>query len=850
MIRKILVLGICSLLANVSVQGQSSSPASNNQISSLLNVDYKSLVSRADLDYTEPVNKSEAGIPVGNGTMGSLFWTTPAQLKMQINRVDVFSSNSATNNFFQRNTEYCGGTAFADLDFGTSVFSKPDFKQHLSCYEGLATANGKDIHTQALAWNKEDVMAVNISDKRPASAPFIASLRMLRMPVTNRGNHSAVSRISIQGPYIVLTQVFKEDDYYCGSAVVMGIEGTSTTAELANETTVRLLGTSGQKDFTVYIASAASFDPSTDLTAAAIKKLEDAKKMGFDGLHASNKQWWADFWSKSFISLNSADGEANFVEQNYTYYLYVMAASSRGDFPTKFNGMLWTTGGDLRKWGGAFWGANQSCLYNALFPTNHLELMNPMFKLYTNAYSTFEKSAAQQWGSKGIYIPETVSFDGVAELPEDIADEMRKLYLKQKPWADRTQRFIDYAETKHPFLSRWNWRKDTTWVAGRWPVANRGEGAYSPVNHIFSRGAKIAYQYWQQYEYTQDINWLRERAYPMLKGMAEFYRNFPNVKKEKDGKYHIYHVNDNESIWGGHNTVEEIASMKGIFPTLIKASELLGLDEDMRPIWKEFLDNLSPLSTNKNYPDIAGQKEFWVGALPPLIKGNGQRKPDGNTMPVWFFDLCNLESDPEMLKIAQNTYDGYFPNGINKSVYPYVLSKLPAAGAMLGRKDALKYLVPNQIRRDPTHEVMANRMDVSEGFYTTNIQRLGRAADALQLGLNQTAPVSPGGELIMRVFPAFPADWDAKYTMLARGNFLVTSAIKKGQIEFVELRSQSGTTLRIRNPWPGKTVVIYRNGKLEQSKKNDLIVLDTQKEDHLVLVVNGKTPDQFKQSIN
>lgn len=169
---------------------------------------------------------------------------------------------------------------------------------------------------------------------------------------------------------------------------------------------------------------------------------------------------------------------------------------------------------------------------------------------------------------------------------------------------------------------------------------------------------------------------------------------------------------------------------------------------------------------------------------------------------------------------------------------------------MLGRKDALKYLVPNQIRRDPTHEVMANRMDVSEGFYTTNIQRLGRAADALQLGLNQTAPVSPGGELIMRVFPAFPADWDAKYTMLARGNFLVTSAIKKGQIEFVELRSQSGTTLRIRNPWPGKTVVIYRNGKLEQSKKNDLIVLDTQKEDHLVLVVNGKTPDQFKQSIN
>ncbi|MNL20750.1 hypothetical protein D3C87_1420110 [compost metagenome] len=290
--------------------------------------------------------------------------------------------------------------------------------------------------------------------------------------------------------------------------------------------------------------------------------------------------------------------------------------------------------------------------------------------------------------------------------------------------------------------------------------------------------------------------------------------------------------------------------MMGIFPTLIKASEILGLDKEMRPVWKEFITNLSPLATSKSYPDLVGQKEYWVGSLPPWIKGNGQRKPDGNTMPVWFFDLCNLESDPAMLKIAQNTYDGYFPNGINKTVYPYVLSKIPAAGAMLGRKEAIKYLVPNQIKRDPKHEVMANRMDVSEGFYTTNIQRLGRAADAIQLGLNQTAPPSPGADLIMRVFPAWPDNWDAKYTMLARGNFLVTSSIKQGQIEFVELLSQSGATCRIRNPWPGKTAVIYRNGKRETAKRNDLIVLNTKKDDRLVLVAQGKTPEQFKQNVN
>jgi hypothetical protein len=101
--------------------------------------------------------------------------------------------------------------------------------------------------------------------------------------------------------------------------------------------------------------------------------------------------------------------------------------------------------------------------------------------------------------------------------------------------------FRDYAGTKLPFSSRWNWIGNGKWENGRWAYTDRGGGPYGPVTHIFSRGAKIAYLYWLRYEYTMDMAWLRERAYPMLKGVAEFYRNYPNVKKEADGKYHIHH---------------------------------------------------------------------------------------------------------------------------------------------------------------------------------------------------------------------------------------------------------------------------------------------------------------------
>src|SRR5690606_15019270 len=88
----------------------------------LIQVDYEKLVGRADLHYKTPVQKSEEGQPIGNGAMGSLVWTTPSQIRMQVNRVDVFGNNSTSNSFYQRNTEYGGGLGWVDIDFGNPVF--------------------------------------------------------------------------------------------------------------------------------------------------------------------------------------------------------------------------------------------------------------------------------------------------------------------------------------------------------------------------------------------------------------------------------------------------------------------------------------------------------------------------------------------------------------------------------------------------------------------------------------------------------------------------------------------------------------------------------------------------------
>jgi hypothetical protein len=560
----------------------------------------------------------------------------------------------------------------------------------------------------------------------------------------------------------------------------------------------------------------------------------------------SNREWWRAFWRKSFIHLHSDDGVADQMQQLYTYYLYLMASSSRGKFPTKFNGMLWNTGGDQRKWGGLYWGANQSCLYNnALCAADHMELLDPMFDMISGMLDSCAQAAREQWGSQGVWIPETVAFDGLAPLPENIAAEMRELYLLRKPWENRSQGFLDYAGTKLPFSSRWNWIGPGKYVNGRWTFTERGGGPYGPVTHTFSRGAKIAYQYWVRYEYTQDESWLRGRAYPVLKGVAEFYRNYPNVKKDDDGKYHIRHVNSNESVWGAKDTDEELASIRGILPVTIKASEILNADAEMRPVWKEFLENLAALPRSDN-PDAPARESsgppVWIRGLNPIVRGNGGGRSDGNTMPIWFFDLCTMESAPETWKVGKDTLDAYFPSGVSTNRRVSVLSKIPLTAAIMGRTDAVRVLIPAQFRGGEA-PVLANRMDLREGPQTTSAQRLGNAADALHTALCQDLPAGPSGPPVIRVFPAWPADWDAEYGLLCRGGFFVTSAMTKGKVDFVKIESRSGGDCRLRNPWGESEVTLNRHERKVESMRGSLLTFPTAKGELIdVRTARTKTP--------
>jgi hypothetical protein len=415
--------------------------------------------------------------------MGSLVWTTPKQLKLQINRVDVFAADRTTNSFPRIDTDYAHGCGIIDFDFsdfGPDVFPANDTPQHLAVYDGVGTVKGNDVRAEVFAWPDGNVMAVRITDKREKPSSITVTLRALRPVTFRRRNHYAFSRVGAQGHQITLRQQFVEGDdsperwvlipqpeasaienrtYYCGSSVAVGILDRDAQVNKLNESAIQLAVEPGQGTFTILISSMATFDIDQDINALALSELERATAKGDVQILKSTNNWWHNFWSNSFVHLISADGEAEYVEQHYTYFLYLMAASSRGTYPPRYGGMIWNTAGDTRTWGSMKWMYNLFCYYNnVLLTANKLDLTKPVVEMFHKNYEATALAAKQQWGSKGIYLQETMWFNGPAPLPENIAAEMRDLYLVRKPWSEASERFLNYAATKNAFDSRWCWK--------------------------------------------------------------------------------------------------------------------------------------------------------------------------------------------------------------------------------------------------------------------------------------------------------------------------------------------------------------------------------------------------------
>ena len=809
---------------------------------SVFDVDAEALVSAADLIYLSPAAEPVEGHPIGNGRMGTFLWTEPERVHMQINRNDVFAVNRNHKGPRDGPSDYCGGCAHVSIDLGGPVFDgKQGFLQRLSLYHAEDTIQGDNVTVTSFVSADTDVLVAEVDDRRSQPRPIRVALSMWREPEVKTGEH--VARYQFEGAEerVSVGQQFREADHYCASSVALQVAGRDVTVETADERSQVILIPAARGKVRIHVSSAAAWQEGADVSFQAGALLDQVAGMPLSKLRSRHRTWWREFWARSFVNVSSRDGIGEFMAQVRLYHLYCMASTSRGPLPAKWNASLFAVSGDQRNWGAQFWVWTTEISHFPLFAADAIDLTDPYFDMYVKQIPDCERAARQRWNASGAYFLEAGPFDGPVELPDDVAAEYFDVYQGVKPNSKFSQRARTFGQYECVLTQMADDRKPPYIAKGR----------YSWVSHIASSGSEIAVAAWWRFRCGGDKRWLRSHAYPLLKATLEFYRSL--ARKGEDGRYHLYGLNQHEAFWGVNDGTIDLSAIRGTAPLAVRAAEILDLDPGLRAKWRELLENLAPYPMGGD-PDskalAGGALADDVWSIGHLGEVPGAHSDPGEALlfPVFPFEVWTLETgDADTTRIVSKVAA---LNPARQDILqgePFgSAARTPIMGSRTGRGDELPLILASYYRN--CFSPLPNGFSNFEGVTAHSIEHLGCLTTALQEGLLQSLSPQPGQPEIIRVFPAWPKQWDAAFRLLARGGFSVAAAIEKGRTRFVEIESRLGETCRVRNPWSGKCAVL-RGTELIDESDDQVVEFATEMGALYLLVPAGAgIPDRFSVS--
>ena len=115
---------------------------------------------------------------------------------------------------------------------------------------------------------------------------------------------------------------------------------------------------------------------------------------------------------------------------------------------------------------------------------------------------------------------------------------------------------------------------------------------YNPV-----AASWLATHLWEYYEFTRDKKFLKNTAYPLIKGCALFCQDF--LWKKPDGTYTAAPSTSPEHGPIDQGTTFTHAVIREILQQAIKSAEILKKDKKLIPQWQEILDKLTPYQVGR-----------------------------------------------------------------------------------------------------------------------------------------------------------------------------------------------------------------------------------------------------------
>lgn len=331
-------------------------------------------------------------------------------------------------------------------------------------------------------------------------------------------------------------------------------------------------------------------------------------RTGADSDLAAHRQWWSDFWNRSWIRATdsaavsnpgNARDDAAYISQMYALQRFVTACAGRGRYPIKFNGSIFTVAhpskpgdADYRRWGPGYWWQNTRLPYISLCASGDFEMMEPLWRMYVDDFLPRNQYRTKQY----------FGFDDAAF----------------------------YNECFH------FWGDVFSVVYGWQPVAGRKDPLQESEWHRreWVSGLELVWMMLDHYEFTTDKKLLDERIIPTANAVLRFFDRY--YKTNADGKLVMHPSQALETWWDCTNPMPELAGLRAV------AARLLALPETAAPaasraFWKEILAKLPELPTR----DTPSGK-----AYAPAEKFANKKNAEHPELYVVFpFRLCSFEKE-------------------------------------------------------------------------------------------------------------------------------------------------------------------------------------------------------------
>ena len=437
------------------------------------------------------------------------------------------------------------------------------------------------------------------------------------------------------------------------------------------------------------------------------------------------QQWWRHFWQRSYVT-----GDDD-ICRNYALFRYMLGCNSSGQWPTKFNGGLFTfdpqyvkqeaeyrLSPDFRNWGGGVHTAqNQRLVYWPMLKNGDAELLRPQLDFYLNIYKNAEERSRLYWGHDGACLTEQIENYGLPCYAE---------YGTKRP------------EGFDPGMER------NAWLEYEWDTCLE-----------FCMMALEAHRYT-----GMDIGKYIPMVRSCLTFFDEHYQYLANMRGARrfdaNGKLVLYPGSGGETFKGAYNSTSTIAALQTVTRALMDYEREQGDTAALR-VHGELLSRL---------PDITVRD----GMIQPALHYERVQNTEPTQLyPVFPWRMYGVGR--EGLDIARNTYQD---DSLSVKFRSHVGWKQDVIWAAdLGMADEAWRLLQLKMANGP-HRFPAFW---GPGFDWTPDHNWGGSG---MIGMQEMLLQEVGGRLY--VFPAWPRSRNVKFRLHASHNTVVEGEMRDGRV--------------------------------------------------------------------